>query len=66
MFHRWLDSNSIAPYNSFGNGSAIRVSPVGFAFKSLDMVLQKAEESAAVTRNQPEGIKGAQAIATAT
>ena len=62
-FHKWLGSESLAPYNSYGNGSAMRVSPVGFAFSSLDMVLQEAEKSAAVTHNHPEGIKGAQAIA---
>jgi ADP-ribosylglycohydrolase len=65
MFLKWLGSNSLAPYNSFGNGSAMRVSPVGFAFSSLNMVLQEAEKSAAVTHNHPEGIKGAQAIAAA-
>jgi len=63
MFLKWLGSNSLAPYNSFGNGSAMRVSPVGFAFSSLDMVLREAEKTAAVTHNHPEGIKGAQAIA---
>ena len=65
MFFKWLGSNSLAPYNSFGNGSAMRVSPVGFAFSSLDIVLREAEKSAAVTHNHPEGIKGAQAIAAA-
>jgi ADP-ribosylglycohydrolase len=63
MFLRWLGSSSLSPYNSFGNGSAMRVSPVGFAYSSLDSVLQKAERSAAVTHNHREGIKGAQAIA---
>jgi len=63
MFLRWLGSNNLAPYNSFGNGSAMRVSPVGFTFSSLDIVLQEAEKSAAVTHNHPEGIKGAQAVA---
>lgn len=63
MFFRWLKSESLSPYNSFGNGSAMRVSPVGFAFPSVDLVLQEAEKSAAVTHNHPEGIKGAQAIA---
>ena len=63
MFLNWLSSDSLAPYNSFGNGSAMRVSPVGFAFPSLDMVLREAEKSAAVTHNHPEGIRGAQAIA---
>jgi ADP-ribosylglycohydrolase len=63
MFLRWLGSQSLSPYNSFGNGSAMRVSPVGFAFSNLDAVLREAERSAAVTHNHREGIKGAQAIA---
>jgi len=63
MFLSWLSSDSLEPYNSFGNGSAMRVSPVGFAFSSLEMVLREAEKSAAVTHNHPEGIKGAKAIA---
>lgn len=63
-FRQWLHSDS-GPYNSFGNGSAMRVSPVGWAFDSLDEVLQQAEASAAVTHNHPEGIKGAQAVALA-
>ncbi|MFC1994295.1 ADP-ribosylglycohydrolase family protein [Chloroflexota bacterium] len=63
MFREWLDSDNLTPYNSFGNGSAMRVSPVGFAFSNMNMVLREAEKSAAVTHNHPEGIKGAQAIA---
>ncbi len=65
MFYEWLMSDCSAPYNSFGNGSAMRVSPVGFAFQSLEEVLREAERSAIVTHNHPEGIKGAQAIASA-
>ena len=65
MFIRWLFSDSIAPYNSFGNGSAMRVSPVGFAFNSMAKVLEEAKASAQVTHNHPEGIKGAQAAAAA-
>ena len=53
------------PYNSWGNGSAMRVSPVGFAFESEDEVLKEAKKSAQVTHNHPEGIKGAQAVALA-
>ncbi|MBI4334548.1 MAG: ADP-ribosylglycohydrolase family protein [Chloroflexi bacterium] len=64
-FRVWLWSDNPKPYNSFGNGSAMRVSPVGFAFSSLDAVLREAERSAAVTHNHPEGIKGAQAVAAA-
>lgn len=62
-FCQWLRSESLAPYNSFGNGSAMRVSPVGFAFDSVEEVLTEAAKSAAVTHNHPEGIKGAQAVA---
>jgi ADP-ribosylglycohydrolase len=53
------------PYNSWGNGSAMRVSPVGWAFNSAQEVLAEAEASAAVSHNHPEGIKGAQALALA-
>jgi len=65
MFRQWLRSNDRRPYNSFGNGSAMRVSPVGFAFDSLDKVLEEAKKSAEVTHNHPEGIKGARATAAA-
>ena len=64
-FRRWLFSDSAAPYNSWGNGSAMRVSPVGFAFSSIQTVLEEAKRTAAVTHNHPEGIKGAQAVALA-
>lgn len=64
-FREWAKSNTIEPYNSFGNGAAMRVSPVGFAFNDLDTVLREAQRSAEVTHNHPEGIKGAQAIAAA-
>lgn len=64
-FFNWLKSESMQPYNSWGNGSAMRVSPVGFAFDDLDKVLQEAEKSAEVTHNHPEGIKGAKATAAA-
>lgn len=64
-FAQWLKRDDLLPYNSFGNGSAMRVSPVGFACDSIDEVLAEAAESAAVTHNHPEGIKGAQAVALA-
>jgi ADP-ribosylglycohydrolase len=64
-FAAWMYSDSREPYNSYGNGSAMRVSAVGFAFNSVDEVLLEAERSAAVTHNHPEGIKGAQAVALA-
>jgi ADP-ribosylglycohydrolase len=63
MFMLWLFSADPQPYNSFGNGSAMRVSPVGLAFSSLEEVLREAKRSAEVTHNHPEGIKGAQAAA---
>ncbi len=65
LFLRWLQSPSRAPYNSWGNGSAMRVSPVGFAFDTVDEVLHEARKSAEFTHNHPEGIKGAQAAALA-
>ena len=64
-FYFWLFASQSGPYNSWGNGSAMRVSPVGFAFESIDAVLEEAERSASVTHNHPEGIKGAQATALA-
>lgn len=64
-FRVWMMSKNPQPYNSFGNGSAMRVSPIGWAFKTVEEVLQEAEASAAVTHNHPEGIKGAQSVALA-
>ena len=64
-FSRWLRDRFPEPYNSFGNGSAMRVSPVGWLFEDLDKTLAMAELSAEVTHNHPEGIKGAQATAAA-
>lgn len=64
-FIQWLLSDAAEPYNSWGNGAAMRVSPVGFAFDSEDAVLREAEASAAITHNHPDGIKGAQATALA-
>ena len=61
----WILRKSREPYGSFGNGSAMRVSPVAWAYDSLDDVERYAEISAAVTHNHPEGIKGAQAVASA-
>ena len=65
MFWKWVNSDSLEPYDSFGNGSAMRVSPIGFAFDTMDEVLAEAKRSAEVTHNHPEGIKGAQAVAAA-
>ncbi len=65
LFTEWIFSHNPKPYNSFGNGSAMRVSPVGFAFKRIEDVLSEAKKSAEVTHNHPEGIKGAMATAAA-
>jgi ADP-ribosylglycohydrolase len=64
-FIRWLHSEDPRPYNSWGNGSAMRVSPVGFAFPSEAEVLRQARITAEMTHNHPEGIKGAEATALA-
>src|SRR5215472_3712180 len=65
LFHRWAQAPQSQPYNSWGNGAAMRISSVGFAFNTLDEVLVRAAEYTAVTHNHIEGIKGAQATAAA-
>jgi ADP-ribosylglycohydrolase len=64
-FIRWLMSDNPRPYNSWGNGAAMRVSPVGFAFDTIGDVLQQARLTAVISHNHPEGIRGAQAAALA-
>ena len=64
-FAHWIIDSDPQPYGSFGNGSAMRVSPVGYYAKTLDEALELAKISAEVTHNHPEGIKGAQATAAA-
>lgn len=64
-FRRWARSPRPVPYGSFGNGSAMRVSPIAWFYHGLDKVLEEAMHSAEVTHNHPEGIKGAQAVAGA-
>jgi ADP-ribosylglycohydrolase len=64
-FLDWLSSDESRPYDSWGNGAAMRVSPVGFAFATPGRVLDEARRTAEVTHNHPEGIKGAQATALA-
>ena len=64
-FFQWLFAADPQPYHSWGNGSAMRVSPVGWAFDAEDEVLRQARLSAAITHDHPEGIKGAQATALA-
>ncbi|MFO0815639.1 MAG: ADP-ribosylglycohydrolase family protein [Gemmatales bacterium] len=65
QFRNWCRLKLTEPYNSWGNGSAMRVSAVGLAFNTIEEVLAEAERSAAVTHNHPEGIRGAQATAAA-
>ena len=62
-FIAWLHSDDPQPYNSWGNGAAMRVSPVGFAFNSEEEVLREAAKTAGISHNHPEGVKGAQATA---
>jgi ADP-ribosylglycohydrolase len=62
-FRSWAKGEIVGAYNSYGNASAMRVSPVGYAFNNLEQVLLEAKNSAEVTHNHPEGIKGAQAVA---
>ncbi len=64
-FYAWMQVDAAGPYGSWGNGSAMRVSPVGFAFDTEAEVLREARHSAEVTHNHPEGIRGAQATALA-
>lgn len=64
-FLKWMQTPGMKPYNSFGNGSAMRVSPVAYAFDTEDDVLREAARTAECTHNHPEGIKGAQATALA-
>jgi len=64
-FSAWAASDQTAAYNSYGNGSAMRVSPVAWFYPELSSVLAAAEQSAAVTHNHPEGIRGARSVAGA-
>lgn len=63
MFRKWIATENPKPYNSFGNGSAMRVSPVGLYANSMEEALELARITASVSHSHPEGIKGAQAIA---
>ncbi len=65
MFKNWLHAQSERGYNSYGNGSAMRVSYIGWAFDTLEEVERQAAESSRCTHNHPEGIKAAQATAAA-
>lgn len=65
MFSRWLQSSTLDPYNSFGNGAAMRVSPVGLLANSVGEVSALSQRVTEVTHNHPEGLKGAEATALA-
>ena len=64
-FSQWLAAQDPKPYNSYGNGSAMRVSAAAWLYEDLETVRRVARLSAAVTHNHPEGIKGAEAVASA-
>ena len=64
-FAEWLQSDSIEPYNSYGNGSAMRVAAVGWLYDDLETTRHMARLTAEVTHNHPEGIKGAESVAAA-
>lgn len=64
-FHTWVLSDSLEPYNSWGNGSAMRTSPIGFWMEREVDVLQAARDFAEATHNHPEGVRGAQATSFA-
>ena len=65
MFYRWLQSDDPQPYGSYGNGAAMRVSPVGFYARSEDEVKRLSHAVTAVSHNHPEAFKGAEATAMA-
>jgi type I restriction enzyme M protein len=65
MFSRWMFSNNPQPYNSFGNGAAMRISPAGFAASSESEAIRLSEAITAVSHNHPEGLKGAEATMVA-
>lgn len=64
-FEQWAASADTGPYGSYGNGSAMRVSPIGFAFPTLQEVMREAKRSAVVTHNHRDAVAGAQAVAGA-
>ena len=65
MFYEWLHQKQPKPYNSFGNGSAMRVSAAGWLYDTLEETRKAARLTAEVTHNHPEGVKGAEAVASA-
>ena len=65
LFRRWLASDEPEPYGSFGNGSAMRVAAAGWLYDTLEKTRETARRTAVVTHNHPEGVKGAEATASA-
>ncbi|HOS96371.1 MAG TPA: ADP-ribosylglycohydrolase family protein [Deltaproteobacteria bacterium] len=65
LFRQWAADEFAGPYNSFGNGAAMRISPVGFAFDDLGEVLERTAHFTRITHDHPEGVRGAQATAAA-
>jgi ADP-ribosylglycohydrolase len=65
MFRSWALDPDAGPYNSFGNGSAMRISPAGFAYGTLEEVMDMTRRLTETTHNHPEGVRGAQATAAA-
>lgn len=65
LFRQWVWSDNPKPYGSYGNGAAMRVSPVAWAYNDRESILREASKAAECTHNHPEGIKGAQTIALA-
>ena len=66
MFYLWLHKRNPKPYNSFGNGAAMRVSPVAYVAKTIEECIKLSDIVTGVSHNHPEGLKGAQAAAVAT
>ena len=64
-FYSWIMTDNHEPYNSFGNGSAMRVSACGFAAKSIDKAKKLSKEVTKISHNHPEGLKGAESVAVA-
>ena len=65
MFHQWMHEPGAGPYQSYGNGSAMRVSPAAWVHDTLEATLDEARRTSEVTHDHPEGIRGAQAVAGA-
>ena len=63
MFAAWIFSRKTEPYGSYGNGSAMRVSPVGWIYDTIERTREVAKWTAEVTHNHPEGVKGAESTA---